>query len=258
MSAILDVPSKTTTSKLLRLPDELQLHIISFLPRVASIALSWTCREFYNLVADTKSDWRPGCGGRKKNAPSPAALLTMEQWPCFRYSFACMQCSKLRHFSHFITAKVQKRYQKGQLSAEELTMDESRLWRRSQMTRSSNYIGVDADADDASKLFSCEDYDMLERRIHSRPLNHASYRYCIDCGVKRRDFEKGGPILRFPTKMSEDLKVLNIGTGIVCKRCGLFKVCEADSAAALRRTCVECLKYRPRGRLQEVASLPQS
>lgn len=79
-------------------------------------------------------------------------------------------------------------------------------------------------------------------------------RYCLSCGTKEGKYAKGA-LLQF---IGEEYVVtgkpgecgarkLVVGVGIVCKRCGEWKVCEEgmESKSAIRRLCKGCLAYRP-------------
>lgn len=140
--------------------------------------------------------------------------------------FACSLCLKLRPKSAFSTAQVAAHHGKGKYTALELL----RL--------------QDIVKDDYKKGVITQET-----------------RFCIECGVKHMKYAKG-IILQFwegvhdivgEGKEEGDERALRaekrdhekIGTGIVCKRCGKFKVAGAETKAGIRRLCEPCLAYRP-------------
>lgn len=254
-------------SPLLDLPEELLLHILSFLPAVGALALSCTSRCLYNIVDDgSKSDWSWESFGFLTHRPSMSDLLIIEQWPRFHDYFGCAHCNKMRHCSNFAPARVRSHYRKCQRSplwllskrdiARALAANMMDAYEAYEANRDMTYadymaslpmVPVEAKIKALPEMSCSPSRQGRESQVATDKLDKSSERMCIDCSLKSRIYGKG-ELLRFPTKMTEDNEIEAYGTGVVCKRCGLFKVCDADSPASLRRTCDDCLEYRPRGR----------
>jgi len=89
----------------------------------------------------------------------------------------------------------------------------------------------------------------------------AEERFCVVCGVASQRYQKGvllqlgHPFEGLGGKIGggEEMTSHHVGdlTGIVCKRCGKFRLVAPQSREGIRRLCPECIRYRPpNGRVQ--------
>lgn len=250
---------------LLHLPNELLDLITTQLDYSSHLALSWTCRALHLTILP----YVPPHSTTSRRRPYYLNdLLRIEQWPCFtpslspspdptynnnnnnnnpyafhlppRARYACRICQRLRPASAFTLGMISDRRGKSSPFYPDACLA---------ATKQKHLPPGQTPATRA-----------LDEAMKSGPVA----RYCIPCGVAASRFQRG-ILLSFRLDEEADgdsheggevgvgehrdgggEAARGIGTGVVCKRCGLFRpVPGRDSREAGRRMCGECLRYRP-------------
>lgn len=260
-------------SRLLDLPDELLLQILSYTSYTSRFTQNLTCSRLRALVRDTTLT---------HDVPRCLDLLLLEQLLDKPSRYACTHCLRLLPRSSFVLSQTRD-YPKGYWKVAVLLQSEEKGVQRSdhaflynvrappvdqgrrRMLAASEEAGLRGLRPSASSYISPaaasatstttqqahpplspwavrSTESVKEGRKPKQPKPPHSERICIDCGVKQHLWSSNH-MLRYPL----DDEAKELGTGIICKRCNRFATCAPDSRAMLTKRCEQCLQYRPPG-----------